>query len=143
MMSDLEKFLHYDKILLPHLIKIAVAHYQFETIHPFLDGNGRKGIDITSQKAIDSFQRIIRIKEYSQNILTAMVKRQKKALRLLEYLFSRPVGDIKSVAEFLEADFSTAKRLADELVKNNLLTEVTGYKRNRLFIFEEYLRLFK
>lgn len=198
LMSDLEKFLHNDKILLPHLIKIAIAHYQFETIHPFLDGNGRigrllitlylvsnrllarptlylsdffeknrsayydnlqlartqnnlaqwlrfflQGIDITSQKAIDTFQHIIRIKEYSQNILTAMVKRQKKALRLLEYLFSRPVGDIKSVAEFLEADFSTAKRLVDEFVKNNLLTEVTGYKRNRLFVFEEYLRLFK
>ena len=198
LMSDLVKFINNDDNHIPHLIKIAIAHYQFETIHPFLDGNGRLGrllitlylvsnnvlkkpslylsdffeknkgyyydnlmtvrltsnltqwikfflvgVIETSKESIQVFKDIIALKtDIETKRLPTLGSKIEKAQILLKQLFQNPITDSKQVSELLEISPSTANRLINDLIKLKILTELTGYKRNRKFMFEEYFKIF-
>lgn len=200
LMSDMEKFLHDDRIILSPLIKIAIAHYQFETVHPFLDGNGRlgrlmislylasekllaqpalylsdyfernktayvdhmmavregnhmkewlifflHGIKETAASSIAVFRNIITMKErIEREILPRFSSRRQENVQILmKTLYSRPVIDVKAATLLLGTTPNTASALITELVDYGILTEITMQRRNRLFMFGEYLGLFR
>lgn len=200
LMSDLEKFMHNDQIHVPHLVRIALIHYQFETIHPFLDGNGRLGRLLivlylagsgllhkpalylsdfferhkgeyydqlmavrTTQKmepwlrffllgmrettalSIQVFRDILTLKERIERkyMPTFHVRRQANAQMLMKSLYRVPVINIKMVTDLIKTQTNTAAALIDDFVKLGILRELTGQRRNRLFIFQDYVRLFK
>lgn len=199
LMGDLEKFLNNTDIRVPHLIRIGMAHYQFEAIHPFLDGNGRigrllitlylvnqkvlnkptlyisdfieknrshyynnltavsekhdmvhwlkfflVGVTQTANQAIDTFNKILALRDKMENkTIITLGKRIPNAQALLTYLYSKPVVTAADVMNELKVTKQTANTLIQDFEKLKILKEQTGFKRNRIFIFEQYLNLFE
>ena len=78
-----------------------------------------------------------------QNRIATMGKRIPNARRLLAQLYSTPVIQIKDVEKILDLTPKAANDMVYEFLKSNILIEKTGYKRNRIFEFRDYLSLFK
>ncbi len=200
LMSDMERFLHEDELFVPPLIRIAIAHYQFETIHPFLDGNGRLGrlmislylastdllrqpalylsdyfernktsytdhlmgvrqgdhmrewliffligVEETANAAVSVFRSILDLKAgIEASVLPKFgIRRVNAAQKLIKHLYASPIIDVKSTSELIGIVPNTATKLIADFVEYGILTEITGQKRNRLFIFKDYVALFK
>ena len=200
LMSDMERFLHDDDIKVPPLIKIAIAHYQFETIHPFLDGNGRlgrlmislflasenlllkpalylsdyferhktsyidhlmavrdgnhmrawlvfflRGVEETARGSTAVFREILALKERIEREVMPRfsTRRQENLQTLMRHLYARPVIDVKYVTKLIASSPNTASALINDLVAHDVLVEITGQRRNRLFMFHEYIALFR
>lgn len=198
LMGDLENFLHNDHINVPALIRIGIAHYQFETIHPFLDGNGRigrllitlflvdqnilskpllylsaffeknkslyydnlthvrtkndilqwlkyflVGVAETAENATQTLSNILELKAGIENkIASDFGKKGMNANLLLQYLFIKPVIHVKQVQEHLGISYKAANQLVSDFVEADILKEVTGNSRNRVFSFTGYIKLF-
>ncbi|MEO7767010.1 MAG: hypothetical protein ABIS01_06270, partial [Ferruginibacter sp.] len=71
-----------------------------------------------------------------------MGKKVPKAKQLLDYLFTQPIVSAQDVSELLDISAVSAYKLINDFIKNNILKESTGYKRNRVFVFREYLDIF-
>ena len=183
---------------LPIVIKIGIIHYQLETIHPFLDGNGRvgrllialqlveskiliaptlylsaffeknkssyydslsmvrqnndleqwikfflNGIIDSASDCINTFKNIIDLRlRYEQKILSLGV-RAKNAQKLINYMFLQPIVSSKLVQENVKIGLNTSNRLLKSLIDLQILEEVTGHSRNRLYVLRDYLNLFK
>lgn len=112
LMGDLEKFLHNEESNVPALIRIAVGHYQFETIHPFLDGNGRMGRLLITLYLVD--QKIL-----SEPLLYLSTYFEKdKGLYYDNLTFVRTRNDLTQwIKYFLVGVEATAQQATDTLSK--------------------------
>ena len=102
------------------------------------------GVLETAKNSIETFNSIIKLrKDVEENKIIHLGKRIPRAMSLLQYLYSKPVVDTNEVAKALDVDISTAHRLLNDFQRLEILKEQTGFKRNRIFVFESYLNLFE
>jgi Fic family protein len=185
-LGDLEAFLHEDEM--PNLVALALVHYQFETIHPFLDGNGRIGrllvplalvergvierpmlylsayferyrsryyhllfetsatgdltpwinffLDGVTHQSRDAEERTVLLVDLQRGIREELYEDRatNTTLRLAESLLDRPYVTAKRVQQQFEVTAPTAQKAIDALVDHGILTEITGHKRNRMYL---------
>ena len=198
LLSDMEAFWHNEKIQVPHLIRIAISHYQFETIHPFLDGNGRIGrllitlylvshgllakpslylsahlekyrgayydaltrvresndighwcrlflqaVSETAESGKITFQKILTLRQDLERQIVTMGRRAENARRLILYLYEQPAVSVDGVMKSLGINKNPARGLIKTMEDQNILEEVTGFGRNRIFVFRKYLDVFQ
>jgi DNA-binding MarR family transcriptional regulator len=65
------------------------------------------------------------------------------AKNLLQYLYSQPITDMQGIASALNVSIPTVSRLLNDFSRLEILVELTGFKRNRVFVFEQYVKLFR
>lgn len=198
LMSDLEKFVHNEELFFPDLLKIGIIHYQFETIHPFLDGNGRVGrllitlylvnkeilkkpilylsdffernktlyydnlmrarshndikqwlkfflvgIIETAKNGVTTFDEILKLKTNTETNIQTLGSRSNNAKKILHYLYRKPMIEVNKVVGVTNVSKRTAYHLIDDLEELSILKEITGNKRDKLYIFDSYLKLFQ
>ena len=197
-LGDLEIFLHSD-IQLPMLVRIGLAHVQFETIHPFLDGNGRvgrlliafllceqeillkpvlylshyfkqhrqqyydhlqavrdrgsweewiifflQGVIEVSKQATETARRILMLRETHRSTITERFGRAAgNGHRVLEYLYEHPILSTNEVRDLIGTTYAAANELVGKFVSNGILREITGQARNRKFMYQSYIDLFR
>lgn len=195
-LDNLEKFLH-DRESLPVLIHCGLTHAQFETIHPFLDGNGRvgrllitlllcerkilerpllylsyylkahrakyydrltairndgdwegwlkfflRGVYEVSLSATDTAREILSLREQHRQLFTEKIASTGNALKLLDFMYENPVFSVNRAKEHLGCSYGTASSIVQELQNLDIVHEITGQHRNRLFSYDAYMELF-
>ncbi len=197
-MADLVDYLQAESDEAP-LLRAGVAHSQFETIHPFLDGNGRigrllvallllqcdalrrpvlylsyyflkhreeytrrlqqvrdsgdwegwlefffRGVRETSHQATETARAILALRTTHLDLIAARLgKRAGSGHRLLQRLYQQPVISVNEVAREIETTYPPANELVEQFVRLQLLTEVTGQKRNRFFRYQPYIDILR
>ncbi len=199
-MAALERFFHQAEDGIPTLLRAALAHVQFETIHPFLDGNGRlgrllivvllhqggllnqpllylslylkqhrsvyydlldrvrtqgdweawvdfflEGVYLTASAAVGTVQRLTALFTADIDRLPQQIQGSaaivRSALAVLTILRERPLCSVKEMANRSGLSVPTVSKAVQSLVSAGLVHELTGQRRNRVFVYTAYLNI--
>jgi Fic family protein len=198
LITDLEHFVHDEHRDFPELLKAALMHYQFETIHPFLDGNGRVGrlmitlylvsrgllkrpvlylsdffernrqlyydnlmrvrekndllgwfkfflvgVAETARSSIATFDNVLKLQKRTEEKLQDLGSRTANAQKVVHHLYQHPVADAARIGKAAGVSPASAYKLIADLERFDVLREITGGKRGKLYMFDAYLKLFR
>jgi Fic family protein len=102
------------------------------------------GIDQTAKRASDTLAAILKLKENTEDMLRKNGgRRTDSALTLLNHLFTDPVIRIKDAENICNLTKKSANALIQLMAEMNILKEISGKTRNRIYLFKEYLDLFR
>ena len=195
-MTAFERFLHADNDGLPILLRTALAHVQFETIHPFLDGNGRvgrllvtlllchagalrepllylslylkehrddyykllnhvrqtgdwetwlsfflEGVRLTAKNAVSTAQRLSQMFQDDRSRIEMAGRRAGSVLRIYETIKTQPILSLSEARRHSKLSFPTASSAMEVLIEQKIAREITGKRRDRLFVYDRYLSI--
>ncbi|MBF0134777.1 MAG: Fic family protein [Magnetococcus sp. DMHC-1] len=195
-MAALEEFIHGATGKMPVLLKAALVHLQFETIHPFLDGNGRlgrllialvlheggaltqpllylslyfkqhrslyydllnrvrlsgewevwvdfflEGVEETANGAVQTARRLVTLFEQDTRRVQGSGRGASTLLRVLDTLRQRPLCSLNQLCQNAGISFPTASKSMLTLVNLGIARELTGQRRNRMFVYDGYLNI--
>ena len=132
-MNALELFLYDERTDLPLLIKAGLVHAEFETIHPFVDGNGRLGRLLITFLLCAA--RVLRRK------IEGLGRPAASALRVFEHVQRNPIMSIPDAAVKAGISAPTMAKSVEHLQRLGILRENTGRQRRRLFVYDAYLAI--
>ena len=100
------------------------------------------GVSQTAADSKQTFEKIIKVRHECEQKIMTLGKRAKIGQQLLLELFSQPIMNTNQIAERINSTHQTASSLAKNFSDLGILQEDTGFKRNRRFVFSDYLNLF-
>ena len=101
-----------------------------------------EAVIVTANSGVQTFQNILSLKQEMDTLIVGFGKKAHNASKLIEFLYQRPIISISDIIEPLEISKPTANTLVKEFEAKGILKEITGYERNKLFVFDRYLTIY-
>jgi Fic family protein len=101
------------------------------------------GVIETAKKGVETFDNILKLKENTEIQIQTLGSKAGNAQKVVQSLLKKPVIDVDKVESITGVSKRTAYNLINDLEELEILTEVTGSKRGKIYVFKKYLDLFK